>query len=1143
MMSLVMTLLFAVFMTLDMSAQSIVSGDVTGTVTDPSGAVVPNATVTLKNLDTGATATTRTNGTGFYRFAFQKPGRYSVSVSQEGFQTVTQTVAVATGQSTTSDIKLSVGQSSQTVEVTAATPIVQTDNGNLSTTFAAKEIESIPNPGGDTSYVAQTAPGVVMNTGSGYGNFSSFGLPATSNLFTVNGNDNMDPYLNLNNSGATNLTLGANELQEATVVNNGYSGQYGRQAGSNVNYTTKSGSNEFHGNAVYWWNGRLMNANSWFNKWDPGTANGGPGTPGFTPSPRAFVNANQWAASIGGPIKKDKIFFFVDTEGLRAIVPTSQDVYIPSPAFQNYVLTSGLPGNGFTNSGAFYQNIFNLYNQANGAQNAVPATDLATTVNSYPGATWNDPGGCESIPTTAAAVPVVAANLGVTLPVYTGGPCLNRFRSTSPNFNREWILAGRVDFNVSDRDKLFLRYRQDKGIQATYTDPINPIWDANSNQPQYEGQLNYSRTFGNSVVNQFIASGSYYRAIFSPTDLAGSLALFPTTIIPNTMTPLGGENYAFPQGRNVTQYQFVDDLSMTKGAHTIKVGANYRRNDISNYIFGTRTSGLGYVLDMADFASGYLDLWSVRYPQRLSQPIALYTVGMYIQDQWRLTPHFKLDLSLRADHNSNPVCQTNCFSRPSSDFFAISHDPNVPYDQVIQTGQQKAFPETQTLLWQPRVGFAWSPFGNDSTVLRGGIGIFYDLPPATIVDRFARNSPGVNQFTLSGPLASTEVGNIFSQGQQYNQIFTQGFYSGQTYAQIAATAAAAGLPTFRGPDVSMVTGKFDTPQFQEWSLEVEQAMGAKTSLSLKYVGNHGIHIPIINAGVNAYCLACAPGFTGLPAAATDPRFRNVSNVTTNAVSNYNGLTASFQRKFSQIQFQFNYTWSHALDEVSNGGVLPYFANANQDSVLTQINPFDIRQNYSNADYDVRHNITANYMWDPGFKFNNGVLNNIAGGWTLGGTIFWHSGYPYTVFDSNATSYFGRNFASGLLTGTFLGGAVPNCERPDRSCLNSTEFANYGATGGQFGNTRRNQFRGPGFFDTDLTIMKNFKITERMRFGAGATAFNLFNHPNFANPIGDLASSNFGQIRSTVTPPTTPLGAFLPADISGRIIQLQARITF
>ncbi len=306
---LVSLLVVALMMMPPLMAQSLVTGDITGTVTDPSGAVVPNAAVTLKSNATGATRTATSNSNGAYRFALLQPGTYTVSATAPGFSKAQATTNVAVGQATIADMKMAVGTSSQTVEVTSAAPLVQADNADLSTNFNQAMIANQPNGGNDLTYVAQTAPGATMNTGMGYGNFSSFGLPATSNLFTVNGENDMDPYLNLNNSGATNLTLGKNDVQEATVVNNAYSGQYGQQAGAQVSYVTKSGTNQYHGNAEYWWTGRAMDANDWFNN--------------LNSTPRPFANNNEWAASIGGPIKKDKLFFFVDTEGIRYIVPSS----------------------------------------------------------------------------------------------------------------------------------------------------------------------------------------------------------------------------------------------------------------------------------------------------------------------------------------------------------------------------------------------------------------------------------------------------------------------------------------------------------------------------------------------------------------------------------------------------------------------------------------------------------------------------------------------------------------------------------------------------------------------------------------------------------------------------------------------------
>ncbi|HXY04299.1 MAG TPA: carboxypeptidase-like regulatory domain-containing protein, partial [Terriglobales bacterium] len=214
------TLLVAALFATQVMAQSIVTGDIVGTVTDPSNAVVSGATVTMASPSTGSTETTTTNSTGFYRFALVKPGTYKLSVAQSGFRTISAMVSVDIGKVNTANLQLQLGQGSETVEVTGAAPLIQTEDANLSTSYSQNQVNNLPAPGGDITSYAYTAPGVVVSNGAGYGNFSSFGLPSTANLFTTNGNDEMDPFLNLNNSGASNLLIGSNELQEIAVVNN-----------------------------------------------------------------------------------------------------------------------------------------------------------------------------------------------------------------------------------------------------------------------------------------------------------------------------------------------------------------------------------------------------------------------------------------------------------------------------------------------------------------------------------------------------------------------------------------------------------------------------------------------------------------------------------------------------------------------------------------------------------------------------------------------------------------------------------------------------------------------------------------------------------------------------------------------------------
>src|ERR1700741_4465572 len=287
----VATLLAGTFAT-QAGAQTATTGAVSGTVLDQGGGSVPGATVRLVSQGTGEALTAQTDNSGFFTITLVKPTNYTMTVEKSGFRKEQRTLAVTVGQNLGVNFKLEVGNVSEVVQVEAAPLQLQVENANLTTTFEADLVTKLPNPGNDLTAVAQTAPGVLMQTasGSGYGNFTAFGLPATANLFTMNGNDENDPYLNLNNSGATNLLLGTNEVQEGGVVSNGYTGQYGRQAGAQVDYVTKTGTNAFHGNAVYFYNNKVMNANDWFNN--------------ASSTPLPGENNNQWQDSVGGPMKK-----------------------------------------------------------------------------------------------------------------------------------------------------------------------------------------------------------------------------------------------------------------------------------------------------------------------------------------------------------------------------------------------------------------------------------------------------------------------------------------------------------------------------------------------------------------------------------------------------------------------------------------------------------------------------------------------------------------------------------------------------------------------------------------------------------------------------------------------------------------------
>ena len=1088
-------LVIAAVMAPSMMAQSLVSGDLTGTVTDPSGAVVSGATVSIKSDATGATRTATTGANGTYRFSLLQPGTYTVSVTASGFSKSEAKATVAIGQASIADVKMAVGSAATTVEVTSAAPLVQTDNADLSTSFSQSLVANMPNGGNDMSYIAQTAPGVTMAVGAGYGNFTAFGLPSTSNLFTVNGENDMDPYLNLNNTGATNLMLGRNDVQEATVISNAYSGQYGQQAGAQINYVTKSGTNQFHGNAEYWWEGSSMNANDWFNN--------------LYQVPRTFANNNEWAASIGGPIKKDKLFFFVNTEGIRFILPASGLVYAWSPNFVNATLANiaatqpaSLPT---------YQKYFQIMQAGPGYASGATAFG--------PGDGGIASGNCD--------VAIV-------------GNCVSQYQGSANQAGNEWILSGKVDYNMSDKDHLSWRYRMDHGTQPTQVDFFNPAFAANSFQPSYDGQGQWNHVFSPNATNQFIYAGSYYRAIFTNNDPQ----LFPQDVFGYgfNLTDLGAVA-SFPQGRNVTQYQFVDDFSWTKGVHALKFGANFRRYDITDYTFSVLNNPLVYLGSQSEFYNGSAFLYRERVPSRESQPVAMWGLGIYGQDEWRVSKSLKLTLALRLEHNSNPVCQLNCASQLNGNFYtqqalgAISTD--APYNTFVDAGRKQVWQGTDAINVSPRFGFAWSPGGSDKTVVRGGFGMFYDALPGTLADPSMRNMPGVVEVRVPGGLWADPTAN----GAQYvvdssASAIQGGFSQGASYASLKGQLGSL----FRTPAFTNFP-YLHTPYYEQWSVGMEQALGDKTSVGLTYVGNHGVHIPIQN-WPNAY----NPDYAGFPSAPLTPVFTTVGQYTSAGVSNYNGLTASYtQRMTYGFSVQASYTWSHTIDEVSNGGY-GIFYNANS-SINSQMNPVCLRcNNYSNADYDIRSSFNASYVWQTPWKFGNKWANGAFGGWTLSQNFFARTGLPWTAFDSNAG--IGNYGNANTSYASVVGSAIQQpCVNGLSVCANYNAFADPTTS---FSNQKRNLLRGPGFFDSDFSINKNFKLTERMAFGIGANFYNVFNHPNFQNPanadfaLGPADYQNpqgFGTITQMAVPPTGPYGSFFANLPSARMIQFQGKLVF
>jgi outer membrane receptor protein involved in Fe transport len=1125
-------LLASILLTGSLYAQNSVTGALTGLVQDSTGALVPGANVKIVDTATNATINVKTNEAGRYTASLLKPSSYQVTATANGLTGSPTMVTVLVGQVPNLDLTVNPSNATSTVTVSAqSVQLTDTQSPDSVMTLSEQQIQNLPAPGGDITTVAYTAPGVVLNSGGAYGNFSSDGLPGTSNLYVLNGYDDEDPFLNLNNSGSSNLTLGQGEISEAAVVQNGYSAQYGRAAGVIIDWTTKSGGNHFHGAADYWYNGSALNANDWFRK------QAGLGRP--------HAVSNQWAANVGGPIIKDKLFFFADYEGLRYILPASGYVAFPTVPFENALLARVPAANV-----PFYQQAFGLYNASPNYANAVPVTN-------GPGLLQDSTGtlGCGS----AAALGIAAPGGGT---FGTTAPCTQAALGTASNENQEWLFTGRVDWNISPKNKLFGRYKMDRGSQPTYTNFVSPIFNTVSKQPAYEGQLNDTYIVKPNIINQFIFAANWYTAYFGPANTTATLAAFPTYLAgiydggSNGSAAAGGTGTlgmpsAYIDGRDVTQYQFVDDLSWVKGNHTFRFGYDFRRDDVNDYDSQQNFAGT-YGLFMSDFANAYMnpvaaDSDGSTFSQSLTNNktayLALYNIGVYAQDEWQIKPRLKITAGIRIDRTGNPLCNNNCFSSYNGSFPQAGVTAQTPYDKLINVNQPHPFASVPMVNPQGRIGFNYDVTGNGRTVIRGGFGMFTDLYPAGLLDGFIDNLPNV----YSTNLVTGNIGNALVPGTaMYNslQSFTQVEAGIPTGASSSSLTAAN--PNFATPTFTIAPPEFKNPTYLEFSLQLQHQFTKSDAVILAYAGNTGYDEIITNGAVNAYS---PTGFGGLPTAQPDPNFAGVTSYTNAAHSNYNGASITYKHADRKgLTVDATYTYSKAMDDSSNGGITnePYNFNSYYAKSNWQIDPYSVGHlNYSVSDYDIRNSFMLDFVYALPFQFHNPIENQVLSGWTVSGKSFYRSGQPFTVYNSAA---------SGANTGgTDLGGVLVDITNPSINrhcgssaavtpCLSTTDFTPYN-TQTDFGNAPRNQFTGPHYADTDLAVSKRLYQRNSLAVQIGANAFNLFNHPNFALPAADIASGGLGTITSIAAPPTSPYGSFQGAGVGGRVVQVFGKVNF
>jgi hypothetical protein len=1117
-----------------LSAEALGQGETTsaivGEVRDATNAVVPGATVTVTNHETGLKRNAQTDNAGRFNFPQLKPGTYSVRVEARGFDPrQNDNVVSGLGQKQTVDFTLKVARSNEVVEVNSEAPLINPENANTSTTLNAPALEDLPNPGGDLTYPLQFAPGALINTAgssndfvggsNGYGNVEFNGLPALSNGYIVDGLETNDPLTNLNSGLSTNLVLGLNSISEVTVNTLSYSVDQGRYGASQIDYVTKSGTNQFHGNLYELWNGSLLNAADYFTNATPGNH-----------KPRSTVN--HFGGSLGGPIQHDKLFFFFDSEWVRIALPIVTPTIVPTALFRTYVLGQ-LPSQEVP----FYEQMFSLYGNTSGAPYAID--------------------GC---------------------PLAAGEGCANQQSVSHSSDDHEQVQTFRLDYNINQKDMAWFRFQSDTGLQAAYTDPINPVFNAFSPQPLYSFAAGHTHVFSQNLVNYFNPAFSWYESLFGPSNFQKTLSAFPIVLQgtgATPFTPIGGLDNTWVQGRRASRFFINDNLAWSHGAHELRFGTNTRIFRLNDYDFGEGTVPTVTYASLQQFINGVANTASETFPSNLNEPFNFLNLDVYAQDTWKVTRTLTWTFGLRDTFNSNPLNPHDQVARLRGSFSSIVHDDH-PLNTVIQTHLGHLFSSTPVAILQPRTAIAWQ-FAPKS-VLRTGFGIFSDVLPGTVADLIGTNPP--YDKTFQGGLLGSVGGTAIAPGAPNsavgavvaaNQTFTLGFPLGQSSLPPPAITAI--------PD-----GKLHAPYFMEWSLGIEHQFGTTASAHAQYVGTRAVNQPY-STQVNGYQTVCQGCFAPFPyMQPTDSRFGAVTQFSTGANSHYNGLQLTAMKRLGHgLQGQINYTWSRCMDTVSNGGFLQFSAGG----ILSPL-PGELARDYGPCDYDIRHNLNGQYVYQLPVRVRNHSLGYALNGWQISGTAFWHSGVPFSVLSTPYSAFNpitmqeeGIVQGSGPEFASLVPGVNPYCRHcnlgvtqagtiqwlnPDAfvSTVDSSEQSINGqivpagsCNGGdspqncQFGNLGRNALRGPDFLWSDFYLTKWFALTEHVKLRFESQFFNVFNHPNFSLPSvvqagipgNPSTQTGFGALTSTTSPPTGLLGVGLGGDSTPRMIAFQARLEF
>lgn len=1156
------------------------SAKIVGTVTDAQNAVVEGVEIRATNLSTNVVSTTVSGNDGFYQILNLPIGSYHVVARHPGFRTFeANTTRLEINQSLRLDFHLEIGAVSEQVTVESQASGVETVNPTLGQSVTERPVVNMPLNGRDVLTLALLQPGVTDDNpddSSASHGFNIAGGRTDSITYLLDGGINND----LISNGAV-LDPNPDAIAEFRILTSNYTAEYGRNGAGIISVVTKSGSNQFHGSAFGFVRNTDFDANAYFNIQQG--------------LPRNNLKRNQFGGTFGGPILKNRLFFFVSYQGQRQVetdVEPEQTVFTPSELTGDF--SQAASGGPDPNVAAFLQ--ANPYFQSN----------PSLAANAIIDPTKIDPAAAAYI-----ATGLVPASASGTL--FPSGDAQN-------NTNE---LTGKIDFQITSKDKLSGTVG---GIRNPQLEPFGGFpgiesstvagFPANVKLNSYFLNLAYTRTISAEMLNELRVTGQRRTSLSeSPASnqatipqfgIASDLANGPPFMTFDNGLAFGPDQ-AGPAHFAGTTYAVSETFTWVRGRNTWKFGggfSGYQQNTLYGFFTDSNFTFLGYASGGTGSGNSFAD-FLLGAPNNLFEGpnarnnIRSKSVYGFAQDEWRVKPNLTLTLGVRYEYSS-PKLDTagRSFSIIPGD--QSTRFPNAPLGIVFpgDSGAPRGtnFPDKDN--FAPRVGFAWSPRSGAKTSIRGGFGIFYDVLKGEDNLQFNGAPPFYSEPFVSYPCllpSPTATSNCFSPTQPAATAAGFPFYS-QPWATSTTPIVPNPFPSqppnpatafstttgdflpFGGGSIFFVNPRLHTPYGYQYNLSVQQQVAQGTIFELNYVGSNSKGLTSLvdanpfdlttvtganptrilneaqNASLAAFCLANDGGSAICPLSSA-PEFSNV------AFANFNSMEVSLTKQNGNARFLGNtyftlaYTYGHSIDNASGF--------RNRDS---QVPAYNIRQFRASSDFDVTNRITFSGGWDLPFAqtWKSGpswFVNRVLKGWSLYPIFSWRTGFPLSINSeltldpgipgpSGAGDGFLANadFAPGVNRITLMNPRhTGSCSNPNTGLVNTgnlyfdcsafVALADVTNFSDPYGNTSRDFFRGPGRTNLDLALAKNTAFTEHVNLELRLEAFNVFNHAEFANPETNLASATFGQISSTT------LGSGVSALQTQRIVQIAGRLTF